>query len=65
MCIFSSFYELANKSPVILVLLGNETKLGEEIGTLCPGLDERPECCNKAVNHCVHICSDYGSTKQS
>ncbi len=65
-CIFSSFNELANKSPVVNVLLGNKTKkkLPEEIGVFHLGLDEPPECCNKGVNHCVCVHSDYGSTKQ-
>ena len=64
MCIFSGFDDLADKPPVVLVLLGNETKLLEEISTFPPGVNEPSECCNKGVNHHVCIHSDYGSIKQ-
>ena len=64
MCIFSGFNDLADKPPVVLVLLGNETKLLEEIGMFPLGVNEPSECCNKGVNHCVRVRSDYGSIKQ-
>jgi hypothetical protein len=51
-------------SPVVHVSLGNKPDLGKELGTLHVGQDEVLECCNQAVNCCVHIHSDYGSTKK-